>query len=74
MVMASHPLAQFRNEKGLSPADLARLLGVTRPTIHRWESGERQIGRDKLDGVSEKTGIPARNLRPDLAQHFEAAE
>lgn len=59
----------------MSPADLARFLGKPRPTVHRWETGARKIGKDNLDVVSEKTGIPKRELRPDLAEVMrEAAE
>ena len=71
-----HPLAAYRQSQTppLSQADLARLLGVDRATVLRWESGDRKIGRDKLQLVSDKTGIAKRNLRPDLAAMLEAAE
>lgn len=43
------------------------LLGVSKPTVSRWESGERKIADELLGKVVEVTGIPARQLRPDLA-------
>ena len=64
----NHPLKAFREREKLSPADLARFLGVARPTIDRWETGERKIGKTQLANVAEKTGIPARELRPDLSE------
>ena len=71
-----HPLKVFRNsqEPPLSQAGLARLLGVARPTVNRWESGERQIDVELVPQVSAKTGIHPRRLRPDLAETFETAQ
>lgn len=58
----------------MSSAALAKLLGVSRPTIHRWETGDRKISRDMLATVSAKTGIPVKALRPDLAELMEPVE
>lgn len=71
-----HPLKTYRGENGaLTQQGLADLLNVSRTTVARWETGSRKIGRDSLRAVTEKTGIPARDLRPDLAELMnEAAE
>jgi transcriptional regulator with XRE-family HTH domain len=63
-----HPLRTYREsqEPPLSQADLARRLGVGRPTLHRWETGARKPDVRLLPTITEKTGIPARELRPDL--------
>lgn len=53
---------------------LADFLGVERPTVWRWETGERKIDEKKLSLVSEKTGIPARVLRPDLAELMKCSQ
>lgn len=66
--MDTNPLKAFREAQEISQAELARLLGVSRPTAHRWETGVRKIGPNSLAAVSEKTGIPKRDLRPDLAE------
>lgn len=66
-----HPLTKFRQDNQLSQPDLARLLHVGRSTVHRWESGVRKIDREKVPFVSEKTGIPAKELRPDLIEELE---
>lgn len=65
-----HPLKTFRKQHAppLSQGDLAAMLNVERETIARWESGKRRIGKDKLPDVAQATGIPARELRPDLAE------
>jgi transcriptional regulator with XRE-family HTH domain len=65
-----HPLKAFReNQKPpLSQEQLANLLGVSRVTVTRWESGTRRVDDDLLPRVSEKTGIPTAVLRPDMAE------
>lgn len=70
-----HPLKAFREkqEPPLSQGDLADLLGVARETVTRWESGARKISEPNLPVVSEKTGIPKRELRPDLAEVMREA-
>lgn len=71
--MAHNPLKSFRenHEPPMSQAGLAKLLGKSRPTVHRWENGERKIGLESLSTVSEKTGISKRELRPDLAEKLD---
>lgn len=67
-MQSDHPLKSYREaqEPKMTPADLARLLGVGRSTVHRWESGDRMPDVDLLPLITERTGIPARELRPDL--------
>jgi DNA-binding transcriptional regulator YiaG len=36
--MEQHPIIAARQKRGLSQAGLAALLGVSQPTIHRWET------------------------------------
>lgn len=68
-----HPLRTYRKSHNpvLSQADLARALGVSRLTVTRWETGERKIGPSKIPVVTKKTGIPAKELRPDLIEEHE---
>lgn len=67
------PLRTFRqaHEPKLSQAALAEKLGVTRLTVTRWESGTRKIDPDLVPTVAERTGIPAKELRPDLIAKHE---
>lgn len=71
-----HPLRAYREtqEPPLSQNSLAEKLGVVRETVARWESGTRKIDEQKLSEVSRVTGIPAAQLRPDLAELLRAAE
>lgn len=70
----AHPLKKFREKHSLTQSDLARLLGVGRSNINRWESGERNIKSKMVPAISEKTGIPASELRPDLAELMGASQ
>lgn len=68
-----HPIKVYRETQTpkLSQADLARKLGVARLTVLRWETGERKIGPSLIPAVTKKTGIPAKDLRPDLIEEHE---
>lgn len=70
----AHPLRKYRLSQKLTQEALGKELGVTGQTVWRWENGDREIGRDQLAKITKLTGIPARQLRPDLAKFFEAAE
>lgn len=69
--MRPHPLTAFRHDQALSQEALAEMLGVSRVTVTRWERGTRKIKADKLSVIARKTGIPAGELRPDLARVME---
>lgn len=59
-------------------ADRIRDLGFDRPStakLSRIETGVQPVSLDILPALSELTGIPRRQLRPDLAERLnEAAE
>ena len=64
-------LRDFRERNDLSLAALGKLLGVSAAAISRWETGSRRIDDGLVPKVEKITGIPARKLRPDLAQLIE---
>lgn len=68
------PIKTWREqqEPPLSQEGAAKRVGVTRFTWMRWEGGS-PIDVDLIPEVSSKTGIPAKELRPDLAELFGAA-
>lgn len=68
-----HPLKIYRlsKEPKQSQEALADELGVARLTVLRWETGERKIDENLLPKIEEKTGIPAKDLRPDLVAKLE---
>jgi transcriptional regulator with XRE-family HTH domain len=66
-----HPLRKYRQDHEMTRAQLADKLGVGRPTVFRWESGTRKIDESLLPRITERTGIPAKELRPDLLKRHE---
>ncbi|MDQ5979573.1 MAG: helix-turn-helix protein [Verrucomicrobiota bacterium] len=69
-----HPLAAYRKSTGITQKALAGELGVAEMTVSRWETGERKIGVKNLADVAKLTGIPKRELRPDLAESMEEVQ
>lgn len=61
-------LRAYREATKLTQEQFGRRVGVTRYTVNRWERGERRIDLDLVTRVSEVTGIPKAQLRPDLAE------
>lgn len=68
-----HPLKAYRARERLTQQGLADLVGVERTTVARWETGARKIDRDLVADIHEKTGVPRRELRPDLADLIEGS-
>jgi DNA-binding transcriptional regulator YdaS (Cro superfamily) len=56
-------------------AALARTLDVTPQAVHQWARGVRQVPIERAQQIERATGglVPARELRPDLAEIFAAA-
>ncbi len=67
-----HPLRAYRERQSppLTQEQLAAQLNVSKASVSRWETGERKPEVELLPGVARKTGIPAAELRPDLAEMF----
>lgn len=70
--MNAHPLKAYRAAHRLTQGALAHQLGVERETLARWETGVRKPDVDRLASIAALTGIPARELRPDLAELIDA--
>ena len=73
-MQTNHPLKSYREKHSLTRAALARDLSVSKTTITRWEEGKRKIDQDKVPHVANITGIPAKELRPDLAELIGAPQ
>ena len=50
-------LRELRKKKGVSQEDLAKLLGVTKSTISKYELGHRAMSIDQLKKVLDFFGI-----------------
>ena len=72
-MQVTSPIRTYResHQPKLSQEALAKKIGVARLTVLRWETGERKIDADKIARVSQVTGIPAKELRPDLIEKHE---
>lgn len=66
-----HPIKQRRHEMGLTQRQLAKALDVTRETVARWEVHMREVDPDLLPKIAAFMSIPAKDLRPDLAELFK---
>lgn len=73
MAKAAHPLKIFRHsftpKKSLE--SLAKSVGRSKATLCRIEKGRQSVPDDLLEKLCNATGIPARELRPDLAKLLE---
>lgn len=71
-----HPIKAYRKAQTppLTQEQLGKKLGVLRETVARWETRAHKIDINWLAKITKKTGIAARDLRPDLADLMEAAE
>ena len=67
-----HPLRDYRQSQKMTQQALGEKLGVTGQTIWRWETGSRKVAVKLLPKISTITGIPQRDLRPDLAELMAA--
>lgn len=55
-------LAQYLSDTQTSQAELARLIGVSQPTVSDWVNGEKTPTAENLIALSTKTGIPTDEL------------
>lgn len=61
-------LSDYLKKPGVTAVGLAARLGVDHSRVLRWAKG--RIPAERLPAVSAATGIPAAELRPDLAAAF----
>ncbi len=58
MVLLGKRIRQFRESRELSQEALAKLLGVSRPTLSLIETGERKVSAEELKKLSDIFGVP----------------
>lgn len=65
-----HPLAEWRQARGLTQDDFARLCSVTRWTINSIETGRRAPSMDLAKKIIAKTqgGVTAEQIMPAMAR------
>jgi DNA-binding XRE family transcriptional regulator len=67
-----HPLSLYRRARDLTQAEIAVALGVDQGTIANIETGKRPPSWKLAARIAKLTGIPARKLRPDMAEVFQS--
>ena len=53
-----HRIKGLRKQKGLTQQEFAAKLGVTQPTVHRWEKGAFAPDDAMLEVLSDLAGVP----------------
>lgn len=68
-------LNRLRREAGLTLADVAAVLGVSKPTVWAWEKGKARPLPERIDAIAAALGVPAEALAeaPDGTRTGNAA-
>ncbi len=64
-------LAELLKNRGKNLSDLALALKVNKGTVSRWN--KKGVPHRRITDVESETGIPACDIRPDLARVFVKA-
>ena len=64
--MKTHPITSYREQHGMSSAELALKLGVKRAMVDHVENGIRKFSAERAMEIERATGIPRAVIRPDL--------
>ena len=67
-------LHRLRTERGLSLADVADRLGVSKPTVWAWEHGKARPVERRLAALAEALGVTPGGLEPATSGPIEAVE
>ncbi|WP_260923736.1 helix-turn-helix domain-containing protein [Novosphingobium sp. 9] len=57
-------LYRLRKARGLTQAQLAAALGVSKPTVWAWEQGRAKPVAERLEGLAAALGVTTADLRP----------
>ena len=69
----ANPLRAYRERKGLSQAELAEKLKVSRSTVGMLEIGAKPFTAEMAIRIEERIGIDRVLLRPDLFRRRRVA-
>jgi transcriptional regulator with XRE-family HTH domain len=75
MATPAHPVRAYRLRQNppVKLGELARAIGTTNANLSRIETGKQAVSDVLLPKIVAATGIPASELRPDLAKLFSIA-
>ena len=57
-------LARLRRTAGLTLAEIATRLGVSKPTVWAWEQGKSRPAESRIDALAEALGVTRADLLP----------
>ena len=67
-------LHRLRTERGLSLAEVAHRLGVSKPTVWAWEHGKARPVERRLSALADALGVTPGGLEPAKSGPVEAVE
>jgi hypothetical protein len=67
-VTHDHPIAKWRRDNCVTLNELAGRVGISNAALSRYETGKRKPTPKHLQPLYKATGIPPRELRPDIAK------
>ena len=65
-------LNRLRRERGLTLAQVASVLGVSKPTVWAWEKGKARPLPDRIEAIAEVLGVSARELEERIGDDQHA--
>lgn len=68
-----HPVRAYCLDSGKKLSDLALEVKTSKATLSRIVNWHQPVSLDLLPELVRVTGIPAKELRPDVAEKFESA-
>lgn len=66
-----HPLRTYRKQNDISFEAMAARIDVSKSFLSQVENGQRNLSPRAAYRVSEITGIPVHDLRPDIFRQME---
>jgi transcriptional regulator with XRE-family HTH domain len=51
-------IARFRQQRGLTQADLGEALGVSHQAVHKYETGETRVAASTIVALSRRLAVP----------------
>ena len=66
-------LNRLRRERGLTLAQVAAVLGVSKPTVWAWEKGKARPLPDRIDAIAKALGVDAQQLEQPVCEEQQSA-
>ena len=65
--MDAAKVKELRKAQGLKQADLAKMIGISSSLMSRYEHGEMEPPRDRLEAIAEALGVDAEEIETEHA-------